>query len=232
MSGEFPREGRLDGALSASENMAVDKAFYEEIVAFPEEPRAVFRVYEWKNPSISLGASQKEDILNKDLIEKDGVEVVRRITGGRAVYHAGEITYSVCASRSHALYGEGLYDSYKRIALALLKFLEELGLKPDFSRSKIDGASPHQNCFSSPSMYEISLEGKKIIGSAQKRGRDGFLQHGSLPLYVRQDALNRYLLLPSEVDAKPLYASLSDFLPSFDKDDLKKRLLKRLILLS
>jgi lipoate-protein ligase A len=137
-----------------------------------------------------------------------GWEVVRRPTGGRAILHVDELTYSIAAPLDEPRLAGSLLESYQRISLALIAALESLGLpvqaleKPQLIAANGD---PEQNlesigpvCFEVPSNYEITVEGKKLIGSAQARRREGVLQHGSLPLYGDLTRITRILRYPDE----------------------------------
>ena len=110
-------------------------------------------------------------------------EVVRRATGGRAILHTDELTYSVTGSTEEPLLAGGVLESYNRIAQALLLAVKKLELPVEMKEGKAsDQATPNPVCFEVPSTYEITVDGKKLIGSAQARKREGVLQHGSLPL--------------------------------------------------
>jgi lipoate-protein ligase A len=130
-------------------------------------------------------------------VKANGWEVVRRLTGGRAILHTDELTYSVTGSTEEPVLAGGILESYNRLAQALMFAMRELGLPVEMkedvghasgvtsqSQPSHAGSVTYVNpvCFEVPSTYEITVNGKKLIGSAQARKKEGVLQHGSLPL--------------------------------------------------
>jgi lipoate-protein ligase A len=118
-------------------------------------------------------------------LQSQGWEIVRRPTGGRAILHTDELTYSVCGQHSEPLLSGGVLESYQNLSLALLKALEFIGINAGSTRNSTSLNTEDINnpvCFEVPSNYEITVGGKKLIGSAQARRKVGVLQHGSLPL--------------------------------------------------
>jgi lipoate-protein ligase A len=116
-------------------------------------------------------------------LEERGWEIVRRPTGGRAILHTDELTYSVIAPTDEPHVAGSILESYNRLARALLQAVKALGLPVEIK--EVSGAHPETSnpvCFEVPSAYEITVHGKKLIGSAQARRKEGVLQHGSLPL--------------------------------------------------
>ncbi|MFN3492500.1 MAG: biotin/lipoate A/B protein ligase family protein, partial [Anaerolineales bacterium] len=113
-----------------------------------------------------------------------GWEVVRRITGGRAILHTDELTYSVTGSEQEEILSGGVLESYNRLSKALLYAVQSLSLPVEIKEASHAKSVTYQNpvCFEAPSSYEITVDGKKLIGSAQARKKEGVLQHGSLPL--------------------------------------------------
>jgi lipoate-protein ligase A len=183
------------GAHDAFFNMALDEAL---LLSCQREASApVLRLYQWNPPAVSVGYLQSID-KTVDLKEcrKRGIDVVRRITGGRAVLHEDEITYSVCASCDYfSLLGENTNRTYQRISMALLEGLRFMGIEGEWVRPSPVSRVPASDlisskpCFLSNSRYEITVAGRKLIGSAQRRfssrsepdGKDSFIQHGSIP---------------------------------------------------
>jgi lipoate-protein ligase A len=120
-------------------------------------------------------------------LKANGWEVVRRMTGGRAILHTDELTYSVTGSAEEPVLVGGILDSYNRLAQALMFAMRELGLPVEMKEEAkasqgASGGAVNPVCFEVPSTYEITVNGKKLIGSAQARNKKGVLQHGSLPL--------------------------------------------------
>lgn len=166
-------------------NMAVD----EELLALAQagETTPVLRFYGWDPPAVSLGRFQHiESAVNADACRRHGFDIVRRITGGRAVLHHHELTYSITARVDNPLFPSTVLGTYKVIATGLLAGLKNLGIAAEMvSRGGrhtplVEKKPKDPACFSSPSWYEILVNGKKIIGSAQRRMRGTFLQHGSI----------------------------------------------------
>jgi lipoyl(octanoyl) transferase len=168
---------------SGAWNMAVDESILEHI--YRGEAMPTLRLYAWKPACLSLGQAQSFADVDMERVKANGWEVVRRMTGGRAILHTDELTYSVTGSADESILAGGILESYNRLAQALMFAMRELGLpveiKEDAGRtSGVTSANPV--CFEVPSTYEITVNGKKLIGSAQARKKEGVLQHGSLPL--------------------------------------------------
>jgi len=177
-------------------NMAVDEYLFRSL---GQTPQTCVRFYQWKRPTASLGYSQALDkVVDIDFCRKNGIDIVRRITGGKLVLHWREITYSMVSSDQQA-FSSTLAESYRLISNALIRGLKKIGLE-----ARLAGAPPssygkgNMPCFSYPARDEIEMEGKKIIGSAQKRLGSRFLQHGSIPLYSDEGLLKQAALLQGE----------------------------------
>jgi lipoate-protein ligase A len=163
--------------------MAVDETLLTSVASGDSVP--VLRLYSWSPPCLSLGYGQRASDADLERIDALGWQIVRRPTGGRAILHADELTYSVSLPADHALVEGDVVQSYRRISEALLVALKLLGAHPQAERATHVGANGPV-CFETPSHYEITVEGRKLIGSAQVRRKDhngGVLQHGTLPLY-------------------------------------------------
>jgi lipoate-protein ligase A len=161
--------------------MAVDEAILEQIGRGEAPP--TLRLYVWDPACLSLGHAQPFSDVDTARLHDRGWDVVRRLTGGRAILHTDELTYSVTGSAEEPVLAGGVLESYNRLAQALLVALHRLGLPVEIKEGKTgDPAIPNPVCFEVPSTYEITAGGRKLIGSAQARKREGVLQHGSLPL--------------------------------------------------
>ena len=156
--------------------MARDAALMERARATGE---SVFSVYSWERATLSLGRNQAaRDRYDLEEIERRGIEVVRRPTGGRALLHWHEVTYSVTAPAAAA---ESLHESYERINRILLHGLGMLGVIAAESRGGPRTPSPGDlPCFAAPAEGELITGGAKLVGSAQFRENDALLQHGSI----------------------------------------------------
>lgn len=175
----------VHGRAPAAWNMAVD----ETLLDAPHGGWTL-RFYAWKRPTVSLGYAQPFDHgVDVALAQRFGMALVRRPTGGRAVLHAGELTYSITAPADTGILAGGVSASYRRIAAGLQAGLRLLGAEPDVERSGTARLPAHPvrplhkgPCFSARTRYELSVGGRKLVGSAQRR-RDGrLLQHGSILL--------------------------------------------------
>ena len=162
-------------------NMAVDEAILEAVGRGDSLP--TLRLYAWEPACLSLGYAQLISDVDITCLRAHNWEMVRRVTGGRAVLHIDEITYSVIAPLNEPRVVGTVLESYSRIAHALEEALRLLGLPVEVEeRRRGPGKSPNPVCFEVPSAYEITVGGKKLVGSAQARRKEGVLQHGSLPL--------------------------------------------------
>jgi lipoate-protein ligase A len=176
------------GANDAFFNMALDEAILHSCQNGQESP--TLRLYLWKPPGVSIGYFQSlERTVDLDKCQENSIDVIRRITGGRAVLHENEITYSVCASvKEYPDLGQSVTETYRKISFALLESLKGLKVFGEWAKPERDGIESTENsllakpCFVSNSRYEITVGGKKLIGSAQRRFQEGFIQHGSIPL--------------------------------------------------
>lgn len=195
----------ISGKLKPAENMAMDSAILQGVVE-GISPNTI-RIYDWSPPTVSFGYHQ--DIANQiDLnrVLENGFGIVRRPTGGRAVLHWDEVTYSVIA-KNEGIFAGSILSVYKKIGLALLSSLRQIGIEADMQDSfpshaeQKDWTSP---CFSSASKYEIQYKGKKLVGSAQVRKGTAFLQHGSILLNHNQEKMAELLPAKNESQRKVL----------------------------
>ena len=162
-------------------NMALDESILEHIGRADSLP--TLRLYAWDPACLSLGHAQPFADVDTVRLRERGWDVVRRLTGGRAILHTDEITYSVIAPNDEPRVTGTVLESYNRLAGALLLAVQTLDLPVELKEGKpADTAAPNPVCFEVPSTYEITVNGKKLIGSAQARRKEGVLQHGSLPL--------------------------------------------------
>jgi lipoate-protein ligase A len=189
------------GARPGAWNMACDAAL---LAAAEREGMApTLRFFGWDPTAMSLGHNQAAPSpAEAEMLRARAVDWVRRPTGGRAVYHAGpgaELTYSVVAPITAPGLGGGLADAYRRIHEAIAAGLERLGAAVELApRWPARDSSPHERirptsrraCFAATVPWEIELEGRKLVGSAQRRCRRAFLQHGSIPLAGDQALLD------------------------------------------
>ena len=181
--------------------MAVDEAILEACIRGLAPP--TLRLYAWSPPCLSLGYAQPSSDVDYAHLAAFGWDLVRRPTGGRGILHTDELTYSVIASQSEPRLTGGVLESYRRLSSALLAALRRLGL-PAISSAEPAGSAEGDRenpiCFEVSSNFEIRINNKKIIGSAQARRQDGVLQHGSLPLYGDLSRITLALKYPGEAN--------------------------------
>jgi lipoate-protein ligase A len=191
----------ISGGCSGSFNMSADLSLLDKYKAADDfSSRPTLRIYYFSPPALSLGFFQKDkDIKAKDagesVIERaksKGYDIVLRPTGGRAVLHKNEITYSITSSYKTGIFAGKLLETYKKAGEFLKLFFINLGLNPDGNfpsgaaadNTKHSSGSPLKknnfNCFLKAHSYEITFGGKKICGNSQRRSDTAFLQHGSI----------------------------------------------------
>jgi lipoate-protein ligase A len=164
-------------------NMAVDEAILE-LSGLGSVPPTI-RLYGWSPPCLSFGYAQPTADVNMTKLKERGWDIVRRPTGGRAILHTDELTYSICGPNNLPQLKGGVLESYQKLSEALLVALHLLGIDADTPKKSdrlISNNDENPVCFEVPSNYEITVGGRKLIGSAQARRKSGVLQHGSLPM--------------------------------------------------
>lgn len=183
---------------SGAWNMAVDETLFESMGKGESLP--LLRLYAWEPVCLSLGYAQPAADVDGERLRAHGWDWVRRPTGGRAILHTDELTYSVIAPLTNPRVAGGVLESYQRLSSALLSSLRLLGIQAELhpSAAGSNRGSPEAVCFEVPSNYEIVFGGKKVIGSAQARRKDALLQHGTLPLYGDLTRITQALVYPSE----------------------------------
>jgi len=186
----------VDAPAAGPWNMAVDEVLLDGVARGGTAP--TLRFYQWSPACLSLGYFQSYDVVDLDGCAALGVDVVRRPTGGRAILHDRELTYSVALPASVLGHDGGVLPSYYRLSLALQDGLRRLGVPATLApESAARGPIVHGPvCFDRPSAHEILLEGRKLVGSAQMRRGGGILQHGSILIEPRVDKLTKCLRLP------------------------------------
>jgi lipoate-protein ligase A len=183
--------------------MGLDEAVLESVASGSSLP--TLRFYGWKPRAISLGYFQGiRDEIDIDACREHGVDIVRRITGGGAVFHDAELTYSIVIPEGHPLAPPSILDSYGILCAGIIDGLKELGIISEFSP-----------------INDILSGGRKISGNAQTRKKGCLLQHGTVLINVDVDTMFTLLKVPKEkalgkmiADAKARVTSLSDILHS------------------
>ena len=186
----------IDEPADAAYNMAVDEAIL--LSHSRDEVPPTLRLYQWAPPAVSIGFSQNlSRKVNLEQCKELGIDLVRRPTGGRAVLHDKEITYSVIISLRR-LPGSVL-QTYKFLSSGLLAAINKLGLEAKLEDKPVKSGNPGSPaCFDSPSWYEIEVGGRKLVGSAQTRQREVLLQHGSVLLDLDILKLQQVMFTPNE----------------------------------
>jgi lipoate-protein ligase A len=164
-------------------NMAVDEAILE-VSGLGQVPPTL-RLYAWDPPCLSLGYAQPVGDVDQEALKACGWDLVRRPTGGRAILHTDELTYSIIGQQDDPRLAGSVIESYQRLSQALLQALTRLGIPAVAEANPVlpAGSDPKGPvCFEVPSTYEITYNHKKLIGSAQARRKGVVLQHGSFPL--------------------------------------------------
>lgn len=182
-------------------NMAVDEAMLQA-VGHNEVPPTL-RLYAWDPACLSIGYAQPFRDVDLERLNIHGWDVVRRITGGRAILHTDELTYSVIGPHEEPRFAGSVIESYHRLSQGLLEALRLLELPAEALPKSAEGSITQEPvCFEVPSHYEITVNGKKLIGSAQARKKAGVLQHGTLPLQGDLSRITQALVFPSDQDRK------------------------------
>lgn len=202
------------GACSPAANMAIDEAI---LMAHSENKvPPTLRFYRWEPATLSIGFFQKaEEEIDFSAVEEHGIGFVRRPTGGRAVLHHRELTYSMVVSERYEGMPQSITESYRVLSEGLLQGFENLGLRAQMVNLSGDektkyAAAGSAACFDSPSWYELVVEGRKVAGSAQMRQRGVILQHGSILLDMDVELLFTLLRFPSERVRERLRSSFTE----------------------
>ena len=215
-------------------NMAIDEA----IMKCHQDKKVppTVRFYSWNPPALSLGYFQKlEKEVNQEACQNAGIDIVRRLTGGRAILHDKELTYSITIREDYNLLSDSIVKSYKEISQGLVAGLNLLKIPAELKPMERGKKSPTGNsaaCFDAPSWYEVILKNKKLIGSAQTRKKGTILQHGSLPFEIDPKEtfeLFNYKDEKKRKKARRIFAAKSTALKSAGYDVKKNKLEQALI---
>ncbi len=225
-----PAEWRFlsHGPRPGSENMALDMALLQAVVTRKSSP--VLRLYGWRPSCLSLGRHQPESAADLGFCRSAGIDVVRRPTGGRAVVHHLELTYSVTGwLGSHPL-PRHVQSAYRLLCAALVRALRTLGvdaeLTPDAANAGMPSPASSVPCFKAPAGGEVMVEGRKLVGSAMRVHRGAILQHGSILLGWDSRLQSGCLGLPGDDTLRPFVTTLQDQLGSLPKDTVLRNAVK------
>lgn len=174
----------VDGERRGAENMARDLAVLEAVGAGDSPPTV--RLYRWRPPCLSLGRHQPEGTVDLGFCAREGIDVVRRPTGGRAVLHHLEQTYSVIVPRHGSELSGRLEERYRTVCAALVEASRALGVSARTTPGEVNIGLPRPDsavpCFKAPAGGEVVVSGRKLIGSAMRATPEAVLQHGSILL--------------------------------------------------
>ena len=163
---------------TGKENMQIDSDLLDFAIK-NELKEPIFRLYGWDPACVSLGRNQKDDFLDYELLKSKNIDVVRRLTGGRALLHDNEITYSFICPESFLQNGSHIVSSYKEISQILIDKFKKRGIDLDFGASN-PIKTGFDYCMLISTGADLCYKEKKLIGSAQCRSHGYILQHGSI----------------------------------------------------
>lgn len=185
---------------TGQENMQIDSDLLEYAIKNQlKEP--IFRLYGWSPACVSLGRNQKSDFLDLDFLKQNNIDYVRRLTGGRALLHDNEITYSYICPISFLENGENVVNSYKEISKILIDAFKKLDIELDFGGTKkVNGHKDY--CMLVSTGADLCYKNRKLIGSAQFRKEGYILQHGSILYDYDKELLEK--IFKEEVDTSSI----------------------------
>ena len=214
------------GPACCALNMSIDEALLASFT--PPDSPPVFRLYAWDPPALSIGRFQKAaEEIDFDCCRRDALPFVRRITGGGALFHEDELTYSIVCSPAHIPEASSVKDSFCVLTAFLLAFYRRLGLDASFARDAVSDSgrlgvrTPF--CYAGRETFDIVVNNRKIGGNAQRRLKNTIFQHGSIPIVNRAHTGLQYMKDRSPEHAEGT-ASLMDLGVVADLETLKRLL--------
>ena len=206
---------------SGLENMQKDAGLLDDAIKNKlEEP--VFRLYGWAPPCVSLGRNQKSDFLDVKFLKENNIDVVRRLTGGRALLHDSEITYSYVCPISSLKHGENVTESYKEISQIFIDKFKQLGIELEFGGKPARGHFDY--CMLVSTGADLCHNGKKLIGSAQFRKEGYILQHGSILYDYDKNLLEKIFNEPVNTSS---ITCIKEINPNITKNDIINLFVKK-----
>ncbi len=200
---------------NGEENMQIDSDLLDYAIAnklnYP-----IFRLYGWKPACISLGRNQSDEFIDKGFLNQEGINLVRRLTGGRALLHDNEITYSYICPTSYLKNGENVTKSYIEISQILIDKFKKIGIELNFGTTKKINTK-FDYCMLISTGADLCYEGKKLIGSAQCRKNGYILQHGSILYDYDKKLLEK--IFHEEVNTESI-TSIKSINPNITKEDI------------
>lgn len=198
---------------TGAENMQIDSDLLDSAI-LNQSSDAVFRLYGWSPACVSLGRNQKNDFIDEKFLQENNIDIVRRLTGGRALLHTDEITYSFVCPVSYLENGENVVSSYKEISQILIYAFKKLGIELEF------GGKPKASgnfCMLVSTGADLCYRGRKLIGSAQFRKENYILQHGSILYDYNRELLEK--VFKENVDTSSII-SIKEINPDLNKEDI------------
>lgn len=204
---------------TGQENMQIDSDLLEYAIKNQlKEP--IFRLYGWSPACVSLGRNQKSDFLDLAFLKQNNIDYVRRLTGGRALLHDNEITYSYICPISFLENGENVVNSYKEISKILIDAFKKLDIELDFGGTKkVNGHKDY--CMLVSTGADLCYKNRKLIGSAQFRKEGYILQHGSILYDYDKELLEK--IFKEEVDTSSII-SIKEINSNITQKDILKML--------
>lgn len=204
--------------LTGKENMQIDRDLLEFAIK-NELKEPIFRLYGWEPACVSLGRNQKDDFLDYELLKSKNIDVVRRLTGGRALLHDNEITYSFICPESFLQNGSHIVSSYKEISQILIDKFKKLGIDLDFGTSK-PIKTGFDYCMLISTGADLCYKEKKLIGSAQCRSHGYILQHGSILYDYDKNLLEE--IFKEKVSTDEI-TSIKEINPKLSKEEIDRK---------
>ena len=201
--------------LTGQENMRIDSDLLDSAIENKLD-YPIFRLYAWKPACVSLGRNQKDDFLDRSFLKENNIDVVRRLTGGRALLHADEITYSFICPTLYLKNGEHVVSSYKEISRILIGKFKTIGIDLDFGSNK-PIKTGFDYCMLISTGADLCYHGKKLIGSAQCRKQGYILQHGSILYDYDKAFLEKIFKEPVSTDE---ITSIKEINPKLTKEKI------------
>ena len=200
---------------TGKQNMQIDSDLLDNAIK-KQVKEPIFRLYGWSPACVSLGRNQKDDFVDQEFLKSCGIDVVRRLTGGRALLHDDDITYSYVCPVSSLKHGENVVESYKEISQILINAFAKLGIELDFGGTR--KSQGHKDyCMLVSTGADLCWNGRKLIGSAQFRKEGYILQHGSILYDYNKSLLEKIFM--EKVDTSSI-VSVKDINPHFTRQDI------------
>lgn len=200
---------------TGKQNMQIDSDLLDNAIK-KQVKEPIFRLYGWSPACVSLGRNQKDDFVDQEFLKSCGIDVVRRLTGGRALLHDDEITYSYVCPVSSLKHGENVVESYKEISQILINAFAKLGIELDFGGTR--KSQGHKDyCMLVSTGADLCWNGRKLIGSAQFRKEGYILQHGSILYDYNKSLLEK--IFKEKVDTSSI-VSVKEINPHITRQDI------------